>query len=373
MKILEVVPSWPTTTFLTRHIVDLSQHLSIDVGVAGYGDADMANVFDTSHDVKLVPLYFGSVARRLSTTLSGFISYTDKSNLSLRQKAILKLIENNKPDIIHFHFNFLFDLCYLPLELGIPYTVSLRGPEVQMVAFTDLEYRKKLCKILQQAAAIHTVCDALGTKVIDYSQTDLPVFTIRTAVPMPKEPEITASDTRSLISVGRLYWKKGFHDLIRAMTYQPDISLKIIGEGEEWIHLKYLIHSLNLQDRVQLMGKLPYDEFETLVRKSTAYVQASMEEGFSNSVAEAMALGKPVFATDVGGTGELIKDGKNGIHIPMGDPQGMAKQFEKLHDIPLMQRLGLAARETAEQEFSAEKHTKGFIEFYEYVFHKTQH
>lgn len=371
MKILEVVPDWPTTTFLTRHIADLSQHISVEVGVAGYGDTDMSNVFSTKQDVKLVPLYLGSKVRRITKTLSGLISYPDKPHLSIREKAVLKLLEKSSPDIVHFHINFLFDLCYLPLELGIPFTVSLRGPEVQMVAFTDLEYRKKLCGILQQAAAIHTVCDALGKRVIEYCQTDLPVITVRTAVPMPEDPEKTASDTRSLITVGRLYWKKGIHDLIRAMSYQPDISLKIVGEGEEWLHLKYLIESLNLQDRVQLLGKLPYEEFEALMRNSTAYVQASMEEGFSNSVAEAMALGKPAFVTDVGGTGELIKDGENGIYIPMGDPIGIAKQFDKLFDIQLMQRLGEAARKTAEYEFSGEKHTKEFVEFYEYAL--TQH
>ena len=205
---------------------------------------------------------------------------------------------------------------------------------------------------------------------MEMCQCQLPLFTIRTSIPIPEQFEKTASDTHSLITVGRLFWKKGFHDLIRSMKYIPNVSLNIVGDGEERTHLNYLIQSLSLQDRVHLLGKLPYEEFESLVRQSTAYVQSSLEEGFSNSLAEAMALGKPAFVTNVGGTGELIKDGKNGIYIPMGDPIGMAKQFELLFDIPLMQQLGLAARETAEHEFTDEKHVKEFVKFYNYVFEK---
>jgi len=370
MKILEVVPTWPTTTFLTRHMIQLSQQLpSIQVGVTTSPENSMLNSFDTSKTMDVVPLYFGTPLRRIQATLLGIMNYSSKPDLSLREKAILNLIEKNNPDIVHFHFNFLFDLHILPFKLGIPFTVSLRGPEIQMGAFTDKIYREKLCKILQRATAIHTVCDALGTKATEYCQTELPVFTVRTSVPIPAKPEKTVANTNSLISVARLYWKKGFHDLIRAMIYLPNVSLNIVGDGEEHHHLSYLIHSLNLQDRVHLLGELPYEEFELLMRRSTAYVQASMEEGFSNSLAEAMALGKPVFVTDVGGTAELIEEGKNGMFIPMGDPIGMAKKIEQhLFDTQLMQQLGLAARETAEREFSDEKHVQGFVEFYNYAY-----
>jgi len=370
MKILEITPTWPTTTFLTRHIF-LLQHLSVQVGVVSAGGQDLSNVFETDQNMNILQLYFGTHVDRIKGFLKALRYKPNKVKLSIRERALLDIIQQNKPDILHFHFGYqAFILQPIAIELGIPFTVSLRGPEVQMVAFTDKIYRKKFCKLLQQAAAIHTVCDELGIKAMDMCQSRLPLFTIRTSIPIPHEFEKTASHTQSLITVGRLYWKKGFHDLIRAMQYIPDVSLNIVGDGEERPHLTHLIQSLGLQDRVYLLGKLPYDEFEILVRQSTAYVQSSLEEGFSNSLAEAMALGKPVFVTNVGGTGELIKEGENGIYIPMGDPIGMAKQFELLFDIPLMQRLGLAARETAEYEFTDEKHVQKFVRFYEYVFQK---
>ena len=154
MKILEVVPDWPTITFLTRHIADLSQQLSIQVGVATPTQNSMANVFDVAQNINIIPLYLGTPARRIKASLIELINYSRKSHLSIREKALLRAIQKSNPDVIHFHFDYLaFDLSHLALELGIPFTVSLRGPEVQMVAFTDEDYKKRLCKMMQRAGS----------------------------------------------------------------------------------------------------------------------------------------------------------------------------------------------------------------------------
>jgi hypothetical protein len=93
-------------------------------------------------------------------------------------------------------------------------------------------------------------------------------------------------------------------------------------------------------------------------------VQSSLAEGFSNSTAEALAVGAPVFATDVGGTSELIRDGENGFLLPPLRPECWADKLQLAQDKVLMARLRVAAYETARYAFSPSAHARQFIEFY---------
>lgn len=171
--------------------------------------------------------------------------------------------------------------------------------------------------------------------------------------------------TVKLVSVGRLHWSKGYSDLVRAMRFLPShYSLSLVGDGPESSHIRYLVSDLNLEDRVNLAGTLPYNAIQQLLSESHAYVQSSVVEGFSNSLAEAMAKGMPVFTTPVGGTMEIIQDDHNGVVIPTRDPKMIAEILLKAEDVSLMRRVAANARLTAEREFAEDRHARNFELFY---------
>ena len=82
----------------------------------------------------------------------------------------------------------------------------------------------------------------------------------------------------------------------------------------------------------------------------------SLLEGFPMVTLEAMAMAKPIIATDIDGITEQITDGVNGILVPPKDPSALAKAvIQVLNDKELARSMGLAARKKVEQEFSVEK------------------
>ncbi len=88
-----------------------------------------------------------------------------------------------------------------------------------------------------------------------------------------------------------------------------DARLTLVGVGPDIDYLLYLRNMLNLNDAVEMPGKLNYEQILELFRSAHAYIQSSVAEGLSNSLVEALANGLPVFATDVGGTREVVEDG----------------------------------------------------------------
>ena len=98
------------------------------------------------------------------------------------------------------------------------------------------------------------------------------------------------------------------------------------------------------------------DDVERVLSVMDIVVSASHEEGFSNSILEAMAFGRAIVATAVGGNPEQIVDGQNGRLVPPRDPAALAEALDALLDDPALRgRLGQAARQTVEQKFSLQR------------------
>jgi L-malate glycosyltransferase len=90
-----------------------------------------------------------------------------------------------------------------------------------------------------------------------------------------------------------------------------------------------------------------------------------LTEAMSNSIQEAMAAGRPVVATDVGGNPELVEDGRTGLLVPSRNPVALAQAIEKLlADPELRERMGRAARRRVAERFSLERSIETFETLY---------
>ncbi len=164
-------------------------------------------------------------------------------------------------------------------------------------------------------------------------------------------------DTPLCVSVARLAKQKGFENLIDAfaiLNKRIKVRLLIVGEGVMRNTLTKKIEQLELSSCVELTGikTNPYP----FMTAADLYVQPSVHEGFSNTLLEAVTLGKPIVSTDFPyGANEIIEDGKSGILVPVGDTNAMADAIERvLKNTELRESLSHNAKERS-RNFTMEK------------------
>ena len=123
-------------------------------------------------------------------------------------------------------------------------------------------------------------------------------------------------DFFKFITVGRLAPWKNIDIIIEALSdykkTNQNFTFNIVGSGPEEIKLKKLVTDLKLENFVTFTGQLDKDEVNLYLQKSNTYIQASSYEGLPHVVLEAMSHNLSIISTPIGGTNEVIKDGKNG-------------------------------------------------------------
>jgi glycosyltransferase involved in cell wall biosynthesis len=155
-------------------------------------------------------------------------------------------------------------------------------------------------------------------------------------------------------STSRLHAKNNHETLLRAFALLVQggrsMQLLLVGHGPEAERLGALAKSLGIAERVRFVGEQA--DVAPWLRQMDVYVQASVAEGMSNSILEAMASALPVVATAVGGTPELVTHGETGILVPARDAMALAEALTQLTDHPaLLERLGRAGRDRAAMLF----------------------
>jgi len=139
-------------------------------------------------------------------------------------------------------------------------------------------------------------------------------------------------DKKYLIGVGRLVRRKGFEYLIKSLKLlNEDIECLIIGDGPEKENLQQLAVNLGLKQRVNLLGYLFEEEkkFQYLA-VADIFVLSSLHEGFGIVLQEAMQVGLPVIATNIGGQVDFIKEGENGLLVNIRDEESIANSVKKI-------------------------------------------
>jgi glycosyltransferase involved in cell wall biosynthesis len=171
--------------------------------------------------------------------------------------------------------------------------------------------------------------------------------------------------------LARLCDVKGQRELIEAAVLVPGVHVALAGDdleqgGAYRVALVSLARDRGVADRVHFLGYRA--DADALLEQLDALVLPSWIEGLPISVLEAMAHAKPVIATPVGGTAELVVDGETGLLVPPRDPAALAEALRTLVDDPeRARRLGLAGRDRVEREFSETAMTARVLEVYDAV------
>jgi len=177
-----------------------------------------------------------------------------------------------------------------------------------------------------------------------------------------------AGDRRSdgalrMLAVGRLVKKKGFDVLIRAIAALGEDALPvectIVGDGRERARLECLIETLNVEDRVRLIGEKENGEVRSLMRASDLFVlpctidPGGDRDGIPVVLMEAMACGVCVISGDLPAIRELVSDHESGLLVKGDSVESLAAVLRELIGDPeLRRRLGEAGRQRVIEEFS---------------------
>jgi len=170
-----------------------------------------------------------------------------------------------------------------------------------------------------------------------------------------------------LISIGRLVPWKGFECLIKLMPdllkREPDLKLKIIGDGPEKEKLKVQSEKLNVAGAVLLLGKLPHEQTLSYLKAADVFALNTGYEGLSHLLLEATHAAVPIVATNVGGNPEVIKHNQNGILVEYNNQTQLQDAILRLlNDGELAQKLTTAGKESL-NKFSRENMIATTVEF----------
>ncbi|MDP9258900.1 MAG: glycosyltransferase, partial [Actinomycetota bacterium] len=183
----------------------------------------------------------------------------------------------------------------------------------------------------------------------------------------PPDPALrrALADERPLVLVvARLDPQKGHRHLLAAAAEVPDAIFALAGDGPERLALEELADRLGIRDRVRFLGER--SDVADLLAACDVFVLPSLYEGLPISVLEAMAADRPVLATAIGGTNEVVIDGESGLLVPPAKPEAMAAALRRLLDDPaLRSRLAAAGLARVTTEFSASQMVRRVTELYE--------
>ncbi|MGD0328596.1 MAG: glycosyltransferase family 4 protein [Minisyncoccia bacterium] len=233
--------------------------------------------------------------------------------------------------------------------------------KIKNVPFFVRVFRHIQTRVALRAARVIVPSNYLKSIVVTWGVPADKIQVIYNAVPIEElgnVPESVKKLSRPLIvTAGRLVpWKnmEGVIDAVAMLRKKGNAAtLVLIGEGPLYGKLSARA-SENLKEACVMTGILTHPDMLATVKVGDVFVLNSSYEGLSHHLIEALALGKPIIATRVGGNPEVIADGENGLLIPVGDMPALVDALARLLDGgEFRARLQTAAGESSKR-FSAE-------------------
>lgn len=186
----------------------------------------------------------------------------------------------------------------------------------------------------------------------------------------PKDDELSKTNGKNLIAVGRMAPEKGFTDLIDVIKIidDKDVVLNLFGDGEELNSLKNKSKELGVEKQVHFWGFKTQDFIKEYMQNSSLYVMTSFEESFGLVLIEAMSYGIPCVAFDSAKGAKYIINEKNGYFIKNRDKEQMAKIITEYLNMSIKekQKYKENARKTSEL-YTFEKIKKEWLKYIESI------
>lgn len=304
-----------------------------------------------------------------------------------RMTALYRFIRENHIDLVHINFYSLTNPCLLGVYVSgakIVFTDHTSGSAPSRGKLKHLFSRalhftlaRRISKYVAVSDFVHgrlaashhvgpekTVTLYNGVNLARFAPRDQALARVGTGLPR---------GAKVVVAVAMLIPDKGIHHLIEAAAILvrefgvTDLCVAIVGEGQYRDSLERMADDLGVTGHVRFMGRR--SDVDVLVAASDVVAVPSLwAEAFGFIIAEAMAAGRPVVASRIGGIPELVEDRKTGLLVEPGDSLGLAAGIgELLRDPRLGARLAENALEQTRREFDVERQASRYADLFEEV------
>ncbi|MCP5012408.1 MAG: glycosyltransferase, exosortase A system-associated, partial [Aestuariibacter sp.] len=343
MKILHIldhsIPLHSGYTFRTRAILEQQRKLGWETAHV----TSIKHIAESEDEETVNGLHFYRTppSKGLLSKLPIINQYDVVSSLARRLDQV---IEKEKPDILHAHSPSLNGLAALRAgkKHGIPVVYECRAfwedAAVDHGTSTKGGLRYRVTRALEtsvfrRADAVTTICEGLKGDISERGIADEKITVIPNAVDIERftmageknhdlASELGLNGKVVLGFIGSFYAYEGLTLIINALpqilTQAPDVRLLLVGGGPQETKLKQLVNELKLNDAIRFTGRVPHDQVDDYYNLVDILVYPRLRMRLTDLVTplkplEAMAQGKLVLASDVGGHKELIRHGENGV------------------------------------------------------------
>lgn len=322
------------------------------------------------YDARLRPLF---VEGRAIRSRVAFASYFLPTLLKLRS-----FLRRESIDVVNVHYP-VPEFAYLALLRPItPFRliISVHGSDVLPGGAARDAYRPEVLLLLRMADRIVTPSRAMerGLRAV-FPRWSEKIVTIHNGISLDGSAITTAHESQAkgecatIVCVAVHTQDKGLDVLLGALANLDEtrnVRLVQIGDGPLTSDLEALANRLHVRAKVEFTGHLSHEETLERVASADIAVLPSRAEAFGLAAAEAMALGRPVVVSDVGGLPEVVDHEVTGLVVPPDDVEALTGALTRLLDSPdLRHRLGAAAAESARKRFDFHRTVMDYVSLFD--------
>lgn len=286
--------------------------------------------------------------------------------VSTLRRRLSSLIEHERPLLVHVHSPCLNGMAAQPVarRFGIPLIYEVRAlwedgaVDSGACVEGDLRYRASRMletRVCRSADHIVTICEGLRTELVGRgldsdritvvpNSVDLDHFSATDAVSSSSAPlGLNVKPGRTFGFIGTFFPFEGLEVLMRAvpaiLAQAPDARFVLVGDGPDGARIRGLVKDLRIESSVTLTGRVPHADVVRYYDTMDVLIYPRVSKRVTELVTplkplEAMARGKIVVASDVGGHREMVFPGRNGVLFKAGDPQSLADACVQLLRVP---------------------------------------
>jgi glycosyltransferase involved in cell wall biosynthesis len=294
----------------------------------------------------------------LIKSVFGLISYLiqkkifHKLNIKVRTNALVNYLKEQKIDVVFVEYGMVGAMVTEACQLAqVPLVIHFHGADVYHRETVSL-YQHLYQKAFKYASYFIAVSTEMAESLKEMGAPADRVVVASCGVDTANFPQLDISKTgRNFLAIGRFVEKKSPTSVVKAFKLVvekfPDATLKMVGQGPLLDETKALIHQLNLENSVTLLGILNTDEIKGLFAETRCFVQHSVtaangdKEGTPVTILEAGSSGLAIVSTQHAGIKEAVISGETGYLVPEHDIEGMADYMMKIaDDVELATALG---------------------------------
>lgn len=297
---------------------------------------------------------------------------------------ILRYFRFHRPQLVHTQLEFSDILGTLAARiLGIPSVSTIhildksaekksKAMRLKLRWFMLEKFCSRIIAVSEKTRSHHLKTGGLDPKkvITVYNGIDISRFTETHESDITKTKQVLhlPLDNRIIITVAVLREPKGIQYMIQALPkileQIPDIHYLVVGDGAYGTILKDLSASLSVQDHITFAGHRT--DIPNLLACSDIFVLPTLGDALPTVLIEALAAGKPIVASNVGGVPEIIENGVNGVLVPPGDPPSLADAcLQLLKNKKQASQMVLAGGQTVWQRFNVDAQIEQLSKIYE--------